>query len=104
MGDIEIRTGVRVGTDISIEQLEAEYDALLWAVGCQRGRGLPVEGWEETPNCVSGVAFLDAFNKESMKVTAEKVVCIGGGDTSIDVVSVARRLGKIDQINEKDKD
>ena len=103
MGDIEIRTGVRVGTDISIEQLETEYDALLWAVGCQRGRGLPVEGWEETPNCVSGVAFLDAFNKESMKVTAEKVVCIGGGDTSIDVVSVARRLGKNDQINEKDR-
>ena len=103
MGDIEIRTGVRVGRDISIEQLEADYDALLWAVGCQRGRGLPVEGWEGTPNCVSGVAFLDAFNKETMKVTAEKVVCIGGGDTSIDVVSVARRLGKIDRINEKDR-
>jgi len=103
MGDIEIRTGVRVGRDISIEQLEADYDALLWAVGCQRGRGLPVEGWEGTPNCVSGVGFLDAFNKETMKVTAEKVVCIGGGDTSIDVVSVARRLGKIDRINEKDR-
>jgi NADPH-dependent glutamate synthase beta subunit-like oxidoreductase/Pyruvate/2-oxoacid:ferredoxin oxidoreductase delta subunit len=103
MGDIEIRTGVRVGRDISIKQLEADYDALLWAVGCQRGRGLPVEGWEGTPNCVSGVGFLDAFNKETMKVTAEKVVCIGGGDTSIDVVSVARRLGKIDRINEKDR-
>ena len=103
LGDIEIRTGVRVGRDISIEQLEADYDALIWAVGCQSGRGLPVEGWQDTPNCVSGVAFLDAFNKEAMKVTAEKVVCIGGGDTSIDVVSVARRLGKIDQINAKDR-
>ncbi|MDP6552627.1 MAG: NAD(P)-binding protein [Arenicellales bacterium] len=101
MGDIEIRTGVRVGQDISIEQLEASYDALLWAVGCQRGRGLAVEGWQDTPNCVSGVAFLDAFNKETMKVTAEKVVCIGGGDTSIDVVSVARRLGRIERINDK---
>jgi NADPH-dependent glutamate synthase beta subunit-like oxidoreductase len=28
-----------------------------------------------------------------MKVTANKIVCIGGGDTSIDVVSVARRIG-----------
>jgi NADPH-dependent glutamate synthase beta subunit-like oxidoreductase len=103
LGDIEIRTGVRVGRDISIEQLEADYDALIWAVGCQSGRGLPVDGWQDTPNCVSGVAFLDAFNKEAMKVTAEKVVCIGGGDTSIDVVSVARRLGKIDQINAQDR-
>ncbi len=34
-------------------------------------------------------------------MTAEKVICIGGGDTSIDVVSVARRLGKIERINER---
>lgn len=103
LGGIEIKTGMRVGTDISIEELEEKYDAVLWAIGCQNGRDLPVEGWSDTPNCVSGVDFLDAFNKGSMQVTAEKVVCIGGGDTSIDVVSVARRLGKIDEIHEKDR-
>jgi Pyruvate/2-oxoacid:ferredoxin oxidoreductase delta subunit len=37
-----------------------------------------------------------------MKVTADKVVCVGGGDTSIDVVSVARRLGHIQQANPTD--
>jgi NADPH-dependent glutamate synthase beta subunit-like oxidoreductase len=31
------------------------------------------------------------------------VICIGGGDTSIDVVSVARRLGNIENIAEKDR-
>ncbi|MBT3705882.1 MAG: NAD(P)-binding protein [Proteobacteria bacterium] len=103
LGDIEVRFGVRVGTDVSIAELESEFDAILWAVGCQSGRDLPIEGWEETPNCVSGVSFLDAFNKGSMKVTAERVVCIGGGDTSIDVVSVARRLGKIEKISDKDR-
>jgi NADPH-dependent glutamate synthase beta subunit-like oxidoreductase len=97
IGDIEVRTGVRIGKDISIVELETDYDAILWAIGCQTGRDLPVEGWTDTPNCVSGLAFLDAFNKGTMKVTAEKVLCIGGGDTSIDVVSVARRLGRIDQ-------
>lgn len=95
MGQIEIKLNSRVGVDISIEQLEQDYDAVLWAIGCQSGRGLPVPGWEGTPNCVSGVAFLKAFNEGRMKVTAEKVVCVGGGDTSIDVVSVARRLGHI---------
>ena len=103
LGDIEVRTGVRIGQDVSIAQLEADYDAVLWAIGCQRGRDLPVAGWADTPNCVSGVAFLDAFNKGAMQVTAEKVLCIGGGDTSIDVVSVARRLGKVEQLHEKDR-
>lgn len=38
-----------------------------------------------------------------MKVTAERVVCIGGGDTSIDVVSVARRLGHVKHQNPTDR-
>ena len=99
MGDIEVRANTRVGKDVSIEDLEKEFDAIVWAIGCQTGRGLPVEGWEGALNCVSGIAFLDAFNKGTLQVTAAKVVCVGGGDTSIDVVSVARRLGHIENIN-----
>jgi glutamate synthase (NADPH/NADH) small chain len=100
---VEVKTGVRVGTDISVDAIEKEYDAVLWAIGCQSGRGLPVDGWNGTPNCVSGVAFLKAFNEGRMKVTADKVVCVGGGDTSIDVVSVARRLGHIQHTNPSDR-
>jgi len=96
---VETRLGVRVGTDVMVAELEKDFDAVLWALGCQSGRGLPVPGWQGTPNCVSGVAFLKAFNEGRMKVVAEKVVCIGGGDTSIDVVSVARRLGHISNVN-----
>ncbi|TVQ88888.1 MAG: FAD-dependent oxidoreductase [Chromatiaceae bacterium] len=102
MGQIEVKLNTRVGIDVTVEQLEKDYDAVLWAIGCQSGRGLPVPGWEGTPNCVSGVAFLKAFNEGRMKVTAEKVVCVGGGDTSIDVVSVARRLGHITKTNRSD--
>ncbi|OGT90902.1 MAG: glutamate synthase [Gammaproteobacteria bacterium RIFOXYA12_FULL_61_12] len=90
---VEVKTGVRVGKDISVAALEKDYGAILWALGCQTGRGLPIPGWEGTPNCVSGVAFLKAFNEGRMKVTAKQVVCIGGGDTSIDVISVSRRIG-----------
>jgi glutamate synthase (NADPH/NADH) small chain len=100
---VEVKTGVRVGSDVKVEELEKDYDAVLWALGCQSGRGLPVDGWEGTPNCVSGVAFLKAFNEGRMKVTADKVVCVGGGDTSIDVVSVARRLGHIEHTNPSDR-
>jgi NADPH-dependent glutamate synthase beta subunit-like oxidoreductase len=102
MGKIDVKFNVRVGVDVTVEQLEKDYDAILWAIGCQSGRGLPVPGWENTPNCVSGVAFLKAFNEGRMKVTADKVVCVGGGDTSIDVVSVARRLGHITKTGKSD--
>jgi len=99
MGDIEVRMKTRVGRDVSVEQLESDYDAILWAIGCQTGRGLPLEHGD-APNCISGVAFLESFNKGDLKVTANRVICVGGGDTSIDVVSVARRLGKIESLPE----
>ena len=97
MGDIDTRMATRVGRDVSLADLEQEYDALLWAIGCQSGRGLPLEHGDAA-NCISGVAFLEAFNRGALQVTSERVVCVGGGDTSIDVVSVARRIGKIDSL------
>jgi glutamate synthase (NADPH/NADH) small chain len=100
MGDIDLKMNTRVGKDIDITTLESEFDAVLWSVGCQSGRALPLENGD-APNCISGVAFLEAFNKGALQVTADRVVCVGGGDTSIDVVSVARRLGKIDSLPEQ---
>ena len=63
MGDVEVNCGVRVGTDVNVEDLEKDHDAIVWAIGCWTGRGLPAEGWDGTPNCVSGVGFLKAFNE-----------------------------------------
>lgn len=103
MGEIDVKLNTRVGIDVSVEDIEKSHDAILWAIGCWTGRGLPVEGWDNAPNCVSGVDFLKAFNEGRMKVTADKVVCVGGGDTSIDVVSVARRLGHIETANPTDR-
>ncbi len=100
MGNIDVKLNTRVGKDIAVEDLEKDYDAIIWALGCKSGRSLPVPG-ADAPNCVSGVAFLEAFNKGDMQVTTDRVVCVGGGDTSIDVVSVARRLGKIDSLPEE---
>jgi NADPH-dependent glutamate synthase beta subunit-like oxidoreductase/Pyruvate/2-oxoacid:ferredoxin oxidoreductase delta subunit len=94
MGSIEVRTNTRVGKDITIEELEKGFDAVLWTIGCQVGRPLPVPG-SDAPNCLTGVQFLEAFNSGRMQAAAKRVICVGGGDTSIDVVSVARRMGHI---------
>jgi dissimilatory sulfite reductase flavoprotein subunit len=95
---VDVHTNTKVGVDISIEKLEASFDAIFWALGAQKGRPLPIPGWDDTDNCINGVEFLDAFNKGYVLGTAKKVVVVGGGDTSIDVASVARRLGKITNV------
>ena len=99
---VEVKMNTRAGRDISFEQLENDYDAILLAIGAQHGRALDVPGGD-APNCVSGVAFLAAFNEGRMLQTANKVVVIGGGDTAMDVVSVARRLGHINTPHEGDR-
>jgi glutamate synthase (NADPH/NADH) small chain len=99
---VEVRTGTRIGTDITLEQLEKDFDSILFAIGAQSGRSLPIPGAEAT-NCISGVAFLEAFNDGRLKAVSGKVIVVGGGDTSIDVASVARRLGRITNIAEKDR-
>ncbi|RMF41464.1 MAG: FAD-dependent oxidoreductase [Alphaproteobacteria bacterium] len=96
---VEVRTGTRVGTDITVEALEEAYDAIYWALGAQKGRDLPIPGWEGTENCINGIEFLDAFNQGYVFGTARRVVVVGGGDTSVDVASVARRLGHISKVN-----
>ncbi len=98
---VEVRTNVRVGKDISLEKLEKEYDAILFALGAQSGRPLPVPG-ADAPNCLTGVAFLEAFNQGRLRYVSKKIVVVGGGDTSIDVVSVARRLGYIKATKDDD--
>jgi NADPH-dependent glutamate synthase beta subunit-like oxidoreductase len=99
---VETRMKTRVGVDVSMEQLQKEFDAVLFAIGAQSGRGLPIPG-ADADNCISGVAFLSAFNEGRLKAVSGRVVVVGGGDTSIDVASVARRLGQIKNIAEKDR-
>ncbi len=100
---VEVQTNTRVGTDISMDDLDKQYDAIFWGIGTQEGKGLPIDGWQGTPNCVSGVDFLSAFNEGRLQVAPKNMVVVGGGDTSIDVASVARRMGHITEVHEKDR-
>ena len=91
---VEVRTKTRVGREIGVTELERDFDAIYWATGAQTGRPLPISG-VDAPNCVSGIDFLEAFNVGRLTYVGKRVIVIGGGDTSIDVASVARRLGHI---------
>ena len=99
---VKTRMNCRIGTDITMEQIRADFDAVFLGLGAQAGRALAVEG-ADAPNCVTATSFLKAFNDGRLRHVGKRVVVVGGGDTSIDVATVARRLGHIDKINESDR-
>lgn len=100
---VAVKANCRVGKDITVADLEKTYDAIFWGVGTHSGRGLPIPGWADTPNCVSGIAFLKAFNEGRLQAVTGRIIVVGGGDTSIDVASVARRLGHIKEVSKQDR-
>ena len=98
---VEARTETRVGTDVTVDELEREFDAIFLGMGAQNGRALPVPD-AEAPNVVTATAFLRAFNDGRLRHVGKRVVVVGGGDTSIDVATVARRLGHIENAKPTD--
>ena len=91
---IDVRLKCRIGTDVTLAALREQYDAVFLGMGAQSGRPLPAPGGD-APNVVTATAFLKAFNDGRLRHVGKRVVVIGGGDTSIDVATVARRLGHI---------
>ena len=98
---VTTRLSTRIGRDVPLADVQRDFDAIFWALGTHSGRRLPVPG-ADAPNCITGVDFLRAFNEGRLEAVARRVVVVGGGDTSIDVASVARRLGHITQSHAKD--
>ena len=100
---VTVKTNIKIGRDIQFEDLERDYDAVFVGIGAQGGSPLPIPGAAEAANCISGISFLEAFNDGRLQHGAQKVLVIGGGDTAMDVAAVARRLGHITQVHEKDR-
>lgn len=90
---VEIRTGVEVGKDITLDELRAQgYKAFYIAIGCQGGRKAGVLG-EDAEGVATAVDFLrEAGTKEAYPIEGD-VVVIGGGNVAIDVARTSSRCG-----------
>ncbi len=99
---IIFKTCVNVGIDISVEELNKEYDAIVITVGASKPRDLKVSG-RELNGIYFAVKYLtnntkriigSNFNKGlDILATNKDVIIIGGGDTGTDCVGTAIRQG-----------
>ena len=88
---VEIRCGVEVGKDVTIEDLrEQGYKGFYAAIGCQRGRKPGISG-ENAEGAYAAVDFLrEAGAKESFSLEGD-VVVVGGGNVAIDAARISSR-------------
>ena len=89
---VEFKSRTRIGTDIDLEKLWQRYDALFVATGAHRSKSLDIPG-ENEPGVLSGLEFLKSVNAGNSVQLGQRVLVIGGGNTAIDAVRTARRLG-----------
>lgn len=90
---VEIRTGVEVGRDITLDELRAQgYQAFYIAIGCQGGR-LPGIPGQNADGVMTAVDFLRAAGEDNTYAVSGKTVVVGGGNVAIDVARTSMRCG-----------
>lgn len=91
---VDIRCGVEVGKDVAMDTLREDYDAVFLGVGLGHTHTLGVPG-EDLPEVVEALAFIEELRTRPLHEVpvGRHVVVIGCGNTAIDAVTQARRLG-----------
>lgn len=89
---VDVRTGVKVGTDITLDELTDEYDAVLITAGLQGSRKLPIGG-TDLAQVYAALPFLEAAATGDPLPVGERVLVVGGGNVAMDVARTARRVG-----------
>ena len=100
---IIFKYGINVGVDISIDELENKYDAIVLSGGSEHPRDLPVEG-RDLDGVHFAMEFLPQQNRrvsnegvpsktKEILATNKNVIVIGGGDTGSDCIGTSIRQG-----------
>jgi len=91
---VEFKTGIEVGKDLSMDDLQKNHDAVFIGVGLGSARRLEIPGEDLTGVC-EALDFIEEFHKKPLYEVGvgKHVVIIGCGNTAIDAVTQAKRMG-----------
>lgn len=96
IGGIDVKTGIVVGTDISIEQIESQHHAVFFGAGLGTDSALGIPG-EDLAGVFGAVDWIESMKLQPLQKLAIKdvrsAVVIGGGNTALDAVRELQGLG-----------
>lgn len=91
-GDITFKGNVKIGRDITFEEIRKDSDAVYLAIGAQIGNRMPVDG-ADAGNVIPAADFLQLVSKGEMPdLSGKRVALIGGGNVAMDAARTAVRL------------
>lgn len=80
----KVFTNVKVGKDITMDELQEKYDAIFIGVGLWKSRDLPIPG-ADAPDIIRGIEYLQKRCVDEPFPIGEHLVVIGGGNVAFDV-------------------
>jgi dihydropyrimidine dehydrogenase (NAD+) subunit PreT len=91
---VKFRQKMEVGRDITFVELERQFDAIFLGVGLGETWDLNLPG-EDLQGVYGAIEFIEKTKVQPFEdvEVGRRVACIGAGNTAIDVVTAARRLG-----------
>lgn len=92
---VEMKNNVKIGKDITFEEIQKKYDAVMVAIGAWTSAPMRVKG-EELDGVYGGINFLGKLGLGEKPVIGDKVAIIGGGNTAMDACRTSVRLGAKD--------
>ncbi len=87
---VEIRLNVRIGSDVTLEELRRDYAALFLACGAHKARDIPIPG-RDLEGVLKGIEFLRRVNLGQEVTLGKRVAVLGGGNVAFDVARAAIR-------------